>query len=88
MCVFRRQEQNTGWKHICGWFRRLTVEEKQALNQRVWDEGRLKLEPWLKPRIDHDPIKIWPTSQKVLFLGYSSPVWRRRKTSEPFLRSR
>jgi hypothetical protein len=46
MCVFRRQEQNTGWKHICGWFRRLTVEEKQALNQRVWAEGRLKLEPW------------------------------------------
>jgi FAD-dependent urate hydroxylase len=65
MCVFRRQEQNTGWKHICGWFRRLTVEEKQALNQRFWDEGRLKLEPWLKPRIDHDPIKIWPTSQVV-----------------------
>jgi FAD-dependent urate hydroxylase len=65
MCVFRRQEQNTGWKHTCGWFRRLTVEEKQALNQRFWDEGRLKLEPWLKPRIDHDPIKIWPTSQVV-----------------------
>jgi cation diffusion facilitator CzcD-associated flavoprotein CzcO len=48
-----------------GWFRRLTVEEKQALNQRFWAEGRLKLEPWLKPRIDHDPIKIWPTSQVV-----------------------
>ena len=46
MYVFRRQEQNTGWKHTCGWFRRLTVEEKQALNQRVWAEGRLKLEPW------------------------------------------
>ena len=46
MYVFRRQEQNTGWKHTYGWFRRLTVEEKQALNQRVWAEGRLKLEPW------------------------------------------
>ena len=65
MCVFRRQEQNTGWKHTCGWFRRLTVEEKQALNQRFWAEGRLKLEPWLKPRIDHDPIKIWPTGMRV-----------------------
>jgi cation diffusion facilitator CzcD-associated flavoprotein CzcO len=48
-----------------GWFRRLGAEEKQALDQRFWAEGRLKLEPWLKPRIDHDTIMIWPTSQMV-----------------------
>jgi cation diffusion facilitator CzcD-associated flavoprotein CzcO len=48
-----------------GWFRRLAAEEKQALNQRFWAEGRLKLEPWLKPRIDHDTIMLWPTSQVV-----------------------
>jgi hypothetical protein len=48
-----------------GWFRRLAAEAKQALNQRFWAEGRLKLEPWLKPRIDHDTIQLWPTSQVV-----------------------
>jgi thioredoxin reductase len=48
-----------------GWFRRLAAEEKQALNQRFWAEGRLKLEPWLKPRIDHDTITLWPTSRVV-----------------------
>jgi FAD-dependent urate hydroxylase len=48
-----------------GWFRTLSVPEKEALNQRFWAEGRLKLEPWLKSRLDHDTIKIWPTSQPV-----------------------
>jgi cation diffusion facilitator CzcD-associated flavoprotein CzcO len=48
-----------------GWFRSLSAQEKQALNQRFWAEGRLKLEPWLQPRIDHDTVKIWPTSQLV-----------------------
>ena len=48
-----------------GLFRRLAVEEKQRLNQRFWAEGRLKLEPCLKPRIDHDTITPWPTSQVV-----------------------
>jgi cation diffusion facilitator CzcD-associated flavoprotein CzcO len=48
-----------------GWFRHLSVQEKQALNQRFWAEGRLKLEPWLKPRIEHDTVQIWPTSQPV-----------------------
>jgi FAD-dependent urate hydroxylase len=48
-----------------GWFRRLAVEDKQALNQRFWAEGRLKLEPRLKPRLDHDTITLWPTSRVV-----------------------
>jgi FAD-dependent urate hydroxylase len=48
-----------------GWFRTLSVPEKEALNQRFWAEGRLKLEPWLKSRLDHDTIKLWPTSQLV-----------------------
>jgi FAD-dependent urate hydroxylase len=48
-----------------GWFRHLSGPEKQALNQRFWAEGRLKLEPWLKPRIDQDTVKLWPTSQLV-----------------------
>jgi cation diffusion facilitator CzcD-associated flavoprotein CzcO len=48
-----------------GWFRHHSAQEKQELNQRFWAEGRLKLEPWLKPRLDHDTVKIWPTSQLV-----------------------
>jgi thioredoxin reductase len=43
-----------------GWFARLSHEEKAALDQRFWSEGRLKLEPWLKPRIDYDNITLDP----------------------------
>lgn len=45
-----------------GWFRRLSAEEKQQVNRRLWAEGRLKLEPWLAARI-HDPsITLLPES--------------------------
>jgi cation diffusion facilitator CzcD-associated flavoprotein CzcO len=46
-----------------GWFRRLTVEEKEQVNRRLWAEGRLKLEPWLAERITKDTIKLFPQSQ-------------------------
>ena len=36
---------------IPGWFRRLPSAERQAISQRFWAEGRLKLEPWLTPRL-------------------------------------
>jgi FAD-dependent urate hydroxylase len=45
------------------WFRRLTVEEKAQVNQRLWTEGRLKLEPWLAARITTDAIKVFPQSR-------------------------
>jgi cation diffusion facilitator CzcD-associated flavoprotein CzcO len=45
------------------WFRRLTVEEKEQVNQRLWAEGRLKLEPWLAARISKDAIKVFPQSR-------------------------
>lgn len=44
------------------WFRRLTEEEKAQVNQRLWAEGRLKLEPWLGARIAKAEIKIFPES--------------------------
>lgn len=44
------------------WFRRLTEEEKAQVNQRLWAEGRLKLEPWLGARITKDAIKVFPES--------------------------
>jgi cation diffusion facilitator CzcD-associated flavoprotein CzcO len=45
------------------WFRRMTDEEKAQVNQRLWAEGRLKLEPWLSARITKDGIKLFPESQ-------------------------
>jgi cation diffusion facilitator CzcD-associated flavoprotein CzcO len=46
-----------------GWFRRLTDEEKARVNQQLWAEGRLKLEPWLGARITKDTIHLFPESQ-------------------------
>ena len=45
------------------WFRRLPQEEKDAVNRRFWEEGRLKLEPWLAPRIAHDEVHLWPRTE-------------------------
>jgi FAD-dependent urate hydroxylase len=46
-----------------GWYRRLSAEEKVQLNRRFWEEGRLKLEPWLASRIDHPTIRLHPNTQ-------------------------
>jgi cation diffusion facilitator CzcD-associated flavoprotein CzcO len=48
-----------------GWFRRLTPEEKELVGRRLWVEGRLKLEPWLAPRIAHEAIRLFPESRVV-----------------------
>lgn len=48
-----------------GWFRSLMAEEKEEINRRFWAEGRLKLEPWLWPRIDKEAVKIWPESRVI-----------------------
>lgn len=47
------------------WFRRLSKPEKEAVNHRLWAEGRLKLEPWLEPRIKTDRVRIWPHTELV-----------------------
>jgi thioredoxin reductase len=47
------------------WFRRLTPEQKTEVQQRLWAEGRLKLEPWLAQRVTNDRITLWPHSQVV-----------------------
>lgn len=46
-----------------GWYRELPAAEQQAVSQRMWAEGRLKLEPWLAPRIQRDGISLWPERQ-------------------------
>ena len=48
-----------------GWYRRLSPDQRDDLGRRFWAEGRLKLEPWLKPRIGHPSVRIWPRSQVV-----------------------
>lgn len=43
-----------------GWYRRLSPSEKEQLNRRFWEEGRLKLEPWLAGRVDHPNVRLHP----------------------------
>jgi thioredoxin reductase len=47
------------------WFRSLPQEQKDAISHHMWAEGRLKVEPWLKPRVVKDTIKLWPGTQVV-----------------------
>ncbi len=48
-----------------GWFRRLPEPEQAAVVQRLWAEGRLKLEPWLAARVQQSGISLWPRTQIV-----------------------
>jgi cation diffusion facilitator CzcD-associated flavoprotein CzcO len=45
---------------VPGWFRHLPPEEREAVAKRFWAEGRLKLEPWLTPRLEKPSVHRWP----------------------------
>jgi FAD-dependent urate hydroxylase len=47
---------------VPGWFRNLPSEEREAIAARFWAEGRLKLEPWLTPRLDKPSVHRWPNA--------------------------
>lgn len=47
------------------WFRELAEEERKSLERRFWEEGRLKLEPWLGPRVQADGVSLWPERSPV-----------------------
>lgn len=47
---------------VPGWFRNLPSEEREAIVKRFWAEGRLKLEPWLTPRLDKPSVHPWPNA--------------------------
>src|SRR5690349_13923648 len=47
------------------WFRRLSQTEKDEVSHRLWAEGRLKLEPWLAPRLKDDRVHTHPQTQLV-----------------------
>jgi FAD-dependent urate hydroxylase len=42
-----------------GWFRTLPTAQREAIERRFWAEGRLKLEPWLAPRLARPEIRRW-----------------------------
>ena len=48
-----------------GWYRGLPEHEREALNAHFWGEGRLKLEPWLGPRVHHEAITIRPGTRVI-----------------------
>jgi thioredoxin reductase len=48
-----------------GWFRKLSAAAQADVTYRLWAEGRLKVEPWLEPRVVKHGIKLWPKSRLV-----------------------
>lgn len=48
-----------------GWFRSLSQVEKDAVNHRLWAEGRLKVEPWLKARLNNDRVRVLPRTEVI-----------------------
>ena len=50
---------------VPGWFRHLPAKEREAVAKRFWAEGRLKLEPWLTPRLDKPSVHRWPNESVV-----------------------
>ena len=45
-----------------GWYRALSGAQ-QADVQSKFAEAKIKLEPWLWPRIDHDNVHLWPSTR-------------------------
>ena len=50
---------------VRGWFRRLPAAERRTIADRFWAEGRLKLEPWLEPRITRPEIRLSANEEVV-----------------------
>jgi cation diffusion facilitator CzcD-associated flavoprotein CzcO len=42
-----------------GWWRSLPAAQREAINRRFWEVGRLTLEPWIIPRLDAR-VHRWP----------------------------
>lgn len=47
------------------WFRTLSVEDKEKYRARLWAEGRLKIEYWLKDRINKNNVHLHPNTEIV-----------------------
>ncbi len=57
-----------------GWYAGLNDQQRQDLAKRFWDEGRLKLEPWLGPRLDRPEIQLWPEREVVDWDGQAATL--------------
>jgi hypothetical protein len=44
------------------WFRQLSTEQQTSVRKRLWEEARLKVEPWVKPRLTPDIVHLYPHS--------------------------
>jgi thioredoxin reductase len=47
------------------WFRKLPLHEQENISKKLWSEGRVKLEPWLAPRVKKESIKLLPGTRLV-----------------------
>ena len=47
------------------WFHNLSFAEKEAIRKKLWEEGRLKIEPWLNERVKKNNIRVWPFTNIV-----------------------
>ncbi len=48
------------------WFRNLSQKEKDEVSYKLWVEGRLKIEPWLEPRLQDDRVHVWPRTELTM----------------------
>lgn len=43
-----------------GWYHALPEDGRAEIGQRLWAEGRLKVEPWLEDRVVGNATTVWP----------------------------
>ena len=55
-----------------GWYRRLPQASRDAVNDRAHLESRVRLEPWLAPRLAREEITVWPRRTVVRYRELSS----------------
>jgi FAD-dependent urate hydroxylase len=55
------------------WWRKLPLEERERIQKRFFAEGRLKLEPWLGPRIHQQNIHIHPQTNVRVVTSSEAP---------------
>jgi FAD-dependent urate hydroxylase len=47
---------------VHGWYRSLPKADREVIERHFWEEGRMKLEAGLAPRISKSNVKLWPHS--------------------------
>jgi hypothetical protein len=50
---------------VPGYWRSLPQADRDAIDQRFWESGRLTLEYWLTPRLPPDRVHRWPGTEVV-----------------------